>query len=686
MLFPHLLCYVSCCNKRREDRRKSVRFGHGRAAVFGYETEMATVFASGPWVVVLLTENNLMHRNISGSLVLHSLICLTAAYAMPRTAESDIPEDASREIVVTATRLKTPVDRIGSSITVITERDLQRSRSRNVLDALRQVPGVTVNRSGGPGQTATVFLRGAKPGFTQVMVDGVKANDPAGIGTMYDFGNFNTDNIERIEILRGPQSTLYGGDAMAGVINIITKRGEKEPESFVDIQGGSYDTRKFSAGSAGRINRFDYSFSASHFDTAGFSALRKEDGFGERDAYRNNTFSSRLGFQLADEAAVAVIARYMDSEIDYNALNAFFEQTEEGKIEKEELFLRSELNFSALNGIWEQKIGFGHASLRRDYLEAPGLPDDFFKGNVLQADWQHNFDWHELQTLTLGIDWERNTAETSGSAAEETDTIGVYIQDKIRLADSWFTTLGARVDDNDIFGSETTYRASTTYRIHESGTRIKAAYGTGFKAPSLYELYAADMFTTGNPDLNAQTSRGWDVGVEQEITGEHLSVGATYFETRFADLIEWTPDPADMTAPATYQNIGSATTKGVEAFVSSRFNRHVAARMDYTYLEARGDDGFELRRPENQFAAELQITPTEKTSINIRGRYVDNRMDFGNVKLDSYTLVHLAASRELSPNLTLYGRIDNLFDEDYVEVAGYATPGISGYAGIRASF
>ncbi len=630
-----------------------------------------------------------MKRNVSRMLGPCALACLTGISALPQLSAQETEPSTARQIVVTATRMETPIDQVGSSITVLTADDLKQTQSQNMLDALRQVPGVIVSRSGGQGQTATIFLRGAPPGFTQVMVDGNKVNDPTGIGTMYDFGNFQIDNIERIEILRGPQSTLYGSDAMAGVINIITKRGEGPPESFVDIQGGSHETRQISVGSAGRLDRFDYSATFSHHDTAGIPALSKENGFRERDAYRNNTFSSRLGYRLTDAASISVAARYMDSSTDYDAYNAFFMQTEEGKIDKQELFLHAELQTEALNGLWEQIAGISHARLRRDYLEAPGLPDEFFKGDVFQADWQHNLYWSELQTFTFGVDWERNTAETRNQPTKETDTFGFYLQDKLTLTEAWFATLGVRLDDNDAFGSKATYRAATAYHLRDGGTRLKAAYGTGYKAPSLYELYAADMFTVGNPDLDAQTSRGWDLGIEQDLIANRLAVGATYYEIKFEDLINWVPDFDNMLAPGSYANISSATTKGLETFVAFRFNRLIAARIDYTYLEARDhSDGnaFELRRPEHQLAAGLQITPTDKLALNIRGQYVDNRLDFGDIKLDSYTLFHVAASYQLARNLTLYGRIENLFDEDYVEVAGYSTPGISGYAGIRAEF
>ncbi len=625
-----------------------------------------------------------MKSRIPHAIVAGLSICLTASSVMSQHDDAGQAEHDVHQITVTATRLEMPSDRVGSSITTITADDLERTRVRDVQDALRMAPGVAVARSGGPGQTSSVFVRGAPGGFTQVLVDGVKVNDPSGIGTAFDFGNFNVDNIERIEVLRGPQSTLYGSDAMAGVINIITRKGEGEPSSFVDVEAGSYETWKVTAGSSGDIDRFDYSVTLSHFDTGGIPAT---DQFDERDGYRNNTLSSRVGYQFTDEVSLSLITRYSDSDISFDAFDAFGMPTDEGRIEKEELFLRAETDLTLMDGFWSQKLGVGHARHRRDFLEQPGQPDDFFEGDVTTADWQHNLYWSEMHTFTLGADWERNKIETRTIDSEDMHTLGFFAQDHISVADRWFTTLGARLDDNNRFGSETTYRAASAYHLLETGTKFKASYGTGFKAPSLFEMFADDAFAAGNPDLDPQTSRGWDAGIEQAVIGEHLSVGATYFDIKYDDLIAWVPGP-DMMSPGTFRNINSARSKGVETFIASRPAEFISARLDYTYLDNSDDaDGsFEFRRPSDLFAARVDIMPMDRLSVTLHGQYVGSRTDFGDERLDAYTLVHLAASYEVSRALTVYGRVENLFDEDYVEVAGFRTPGIAGYAGVRATF
>ena len=594
-------------------------------------------------------------------------------------------DETDRQVVVTASRLEMALDEVGSSVTVITAADLERTQTRTVLDALRQVPGVTATRYGGPGQTGIVHLRGAPAGFTQVLIDGVKVNDPAGIGTLYDFGNLHVDNVERIEVLRGPQSTLYGSDAMAGVIHIITKQGEGAPSTYAEVEGGSYETWRAALGSSGRIDRFNYALSLSQLESGGIPAT---DLFGERDSYRNRTLSTRFGYDLTDEAAVSLIARFVESVIHYDSFDATYAPSPEGKIEKDELFLRAEAQLLLMEGRWEQVLGAGHTRLRRDFLESPGLPDERFDGDVTQADWQHNLYWSDWNTVTLGVDWEYNQAETRESPAESMSTLGLFVQDHIAVGDHWFTTLGARVDDNDSFGTEATYRASSSYRVADWGSRVKASYGTGFKAPSLFELYASSPFAVGNPNLDPQTSRGWDVGFEQEVVGELLSVGATYFEISFDDLIDWVPG-ADLMSPGTYRNVNEAKTKGVEAFAASRLNEWVAVRVDYTYLdnEDKADSGaFDLRRPSNQFVARVDLTPVDALSISLLGQYVGRRTDFGDVELDAYTLVHMAASYRLTDTWTVFGRVENLLDEDYVEVNGYNTPGLAGYGGVRAVF
>lgn len=598
----------------------------------------------------------------------------------------DAFSEEPQQVVVSATRVPTSIDRVGSSISVITSEDLENAQIQDVSEALSLVPGVSIARNGGPGQVTTLFLRGAQPGFTRVMIDGVELNDPSGIGTAYDFAHLNVSGIERIEILRGPQSTLYGGDAMAGVINIITRKGEGAPSSYVHAEGGSYGTWRLGAGTQGRTNAFDYAFDLSQHQTDGFSNFDEQDGFSERDGYRNTTLSGRVGMELTELMSLDTVARYTRAESDYDTFDGSYVPTEQGRTENEEAFVRVEGRALLLDGAWDQTLGASRTMHRRDFVDTPGVEDSSFDSDILAVNWQNNL-LSDINTFTFGIDWQEDESETSGSASERYDVTGYYLQDTLSPLEHWDTTLGVRIDDHSEFGSETTYRLTTAYLLEELNTKLKGSWGTGFKAPSLFELFADSPFVTGNPNLKPQTSEGWDAGFEQSLFEDQIRFGVTYFDISYEDLIAYRFD--SMEAPGTYVNQNEADSSGVEAFIEARPHERINLRLDYTYLDNEdrsGDNVFELRRPKNQVSGTVSYRATDDLSLTLYGVYVGSRLDYGDIELDEYTLLHLAARYDLSDAWECYVRVENLLDEDYQQVASYGTAGIAAYAGVKGTF
>ncbi|MDA1043801.1 MAG: TonB-dependent receptor [Verrucomicrobia bacterium] len=591
----------------------------------------------------------------------------------------------AQRIIVTATRVETPIEKVGSSISVVTAEDLKRTRIQDVKDALQWVPGVSVSQNGGPGQNSGVFLRGAPSGFTRVMMDGVEMNDPGGIGTSFDFAHLNVTAIERIEVLRGPQSTLYGSDAMAGVINVVTKKGTGAPSAYASAEGGSFNTIRLGAGAQGQTNGIDYTLDVAYHETDGISAFEKRDGFSERDGYENLTLSSRVGAQVTDLVSLDALVRFVNGESDYDSYDASFSPSEEGRTESEQLFARLAAKMVLLDGVWEQTLGASKTVYDRGFLDSPGVDDSFFDSEILGFDWKNNV-FLESQTITVGVDWQQDEA-TSDGIRDDYDVTGYYLQDAVDLQDNWLVTLGGRVDDHSAFGSEATYRSTTVYDVPTTGTKLKGSWGTGYKAPSLFQLFASSPFVQGNPDLGPQASEGWDAGVEQDIVEDVLRVGVTYFDIDYDDLVTFVFD--DPGEPGTYRNSHSAESRGVEAFVATRPFEKVDLRVDYTYLDnedkSPGND-FELRRPKDQVSATLGVQATEAMELTLYGVYVGSRKDIFDVTLEEYFLFNLAASYEVSEALELYVRVENLLDEDYQQIDGFGTAGAAAYAGFRGAF
>ena len=621
-----------------------------------------------------------------------------------KAKEEKTKEEKTEEIVITATRIETASREVGSSITVITNQQIEERQNTTVLEVLRTVPAVDVVRSGGPGGQTSVFIRGAKSEHTLVLIDGIEMNDPITPGRSYDFANLTTDNIERIEIIRGPQSTLYGSDAIGGVINIITKRGKGKPRGFMSAEGGSFNTFTEKAGVSGGNQWANYSLGISRWDTDGISAANEKDGNHEKDGYENTSISTRLGVTPAENLDTDFILRYINAKADIDNSGGVGGDDPNNKADSEQLFLRTQARLSLFNDLWEQKLGFSLTDLDRDYRNDTDAdhPSDLdrssYDGKILKFDWQHNLYLHETNTLTLGVENEEEKGKSkyysesawgpySSNFKEKTArTTGYYLQDQVKLWDSWFTTLGVRLDDHSKFGSETTYRITSAYLVRQTGTKFKGTYGTGFKAPSLYQLYSPQY---GDQNLDPEESTGWDIGVEQSLFDKKLILGVTYFSNEFDELIEFE------SGTSKYINVAETETQGVEVFASVRPIDDLTLRASYTYTDTEDKETGKdlLRRAQNKFGLDVNYQFMDKGNVNLSLVYVGKRDDNDystwpatRVELDDYVLANLAASYDITRNIQVFGRVENFLDEDYEEVKGFGTPELSAFAGCKLSF
>ena len=604
-------------------------------------------------------------------------------------------------IVVTATKTEQSQAEVSSSVTVITLEELQSVRKGMVLDVLRYSTGLDVIQSGGVGAVANISIRGSGVEHTLVLMDGVEMNDPMSPGRSFNFAHLSVDNIEQIEVVRGPLSMLYGSDAMGGIINIITRKGVGKPKFFLSGDGGSYNTFRGAAGVSGGTDLINYSLSASRFNTKGFSMSHEKYGNLERDGYRNTSFSARFGLSLKRNIEIDFIGRYSNGKTDLDLKGGEGGDDPNYASDEKQLFLRIQANLRLIGGKWDQKLGFSYSHNDRNYQnnEDPFHPSDlensFYKGRMLKMDWQHNITLHKTNTLIAGIESRQEKGESEYAwesiwgmgkdvfPEKTTSMTGLYLQDVIKLKQSIFITLGVRFDNHSLFDSATTYRVSTAY-LFTTGTKVKATYGTGFRAPSLYQLYAPATAwgSIGNEDLSPEKSTGWDTGIEQYLFKDCLKMGVTYFHNDFKDMIEfdWLQG---------YVNTARAKTNGVEIFASVLPWTNLTIRGNYTYTKTEDKKTGEqlLRRPKHKGNLSLDYCFLEKGNAHVGIIYVGDRDGIFpyplRIKLDSYTLINLAVSYDITQNFQFFLRMDNLSDRIFEEIKGYGTARRSLYGGLR---
>lgn len=613
----------------------------------------------------------------------------------PATETMETVSTTSDEIVVTATRTATSAREVGSAITVVTAEEIKKRQYTRVEDVLRDVIGLHQARLGGPGQQTSTFIRGAKSEHTLVLIDGIEVADPSLIARSADLRHMTVTEIERIEVLRGPQSTLYGSDSIGGVINIITKKGKPgKLTATASVEGGSYDTVDGRLHFSGGNNLVQFSGGLSRFSTSGFSAADEEDeGNGEEDGYDNITLGGRLNFTPSDIFDAEMIIRHAEGDYDYDNGGGNNNDDVNRRGEDRETFFRTAAGLHLFDGRWSQTVGVSVTDRKRTTMDpdsAQGTwPNDTYWGEIVKFDWQSDFYIHETNTLTIGAETEKETYEQKNEDESPFDVRNdaIYAQDQIKLFDCWFTTLGIRHDDHETFGGETTWRATSAVLIKKTGTKLQGSYGTGFKAPSLYQLYAPPSWGSpvGNEDLKPETSEGWDLGFEQRLWQERIGFGATYFRNDYEDLIAYDFNTGY------FNRDGESYSRGWEIFAEVMPVKGLTLRLDYTHTKT-WDKDQELefaRRPEDRLTGSVNYTfLDDRANVNLSGRYIGDRWDDNNntEKMPDYTVYDLAGSYDLSDHWRIFGRVENLLDRDYQEVKGYGTAGRGVYVGIEATF
>ncbi len=599
-------------------------------------------------------------------------------------------------VVVTATLIPTPIDQVGSSISLITAQDIQDHQWRTVPDALQQVPGIDVVQSGGAGGQTSVFIRGANSNHTKVLIDGIEVNDPSS-NDAFDFGQALTGGLARVEVLRGPQSSLYGSDALGGVINLITREGKGPPRLDATIEGGSFDTFNQSASVSGSKRRLKYAFSVDHLhvgatpvtplDLLAPGEARIDDGFD------NLTLGAKLGFDVNSVFGLGLVARYVNSGLkftgeNYDLFPADFPDSDQTDQKERQVFTRGEARVNLFDGKFTNVFGLGYA----DYHTRIAAPDDggsttLDYGDRLKFDWRGAIALSKTETLVLGAEDRRDRIFESPIDARDAERAG-YAELQSHPFDHFSGAVSVRYDSDDRFGDKFTWRIAPAYTVAATGTLLKASYGTGFKSPTLTQLFVSfPPFFSANPNLRPEESEGYDAGFEQPLFGGRLRVGVTGFHNAIHNLI------TTNAAGDSYANIGRATTYGAESFAAFAPWRELSLRVDYTYLVARDDIARQelLRRPKNKIDFTVVWRATGKLTLSATGLYVgarvDGNRDFSIPRLTAgpYATFGVAGEYALTKSLTAFARIDNLADRRYEDPTGFQRPGIGAFGGVRVS-
>ena len=611
-----------------------------------------------------------------------SILCV--ATSVPAIAE--IPS-----IVVTPYYTPVALGQTGSAVSVITRDEIEQSSPTSVAQLLRTVPGATVTQSGGPGSVATVRLRGADDGHTLVLIDGVRVNDPTTIGGEFDFSTISPDNIERIEVLRGPQSSIYGSDAMGGVVNIITRKPQGKPQLSATVEGGSYGTQAERLSGGFAKGDFSLLMSGEHVATSGFSRVGNRD-HDEADGFDKWSGSVSGRYAPADGPRFEFGVTGTTGTAGYDGSPGWgVDPANQRNTAKNSLVTGyGRLSFDSPDGHIKQSLTAFTTIDKRRYDEPASSAIYTYGSHSAGAEYQASMGAGAFGQLLAGVRLEREQAsyvpqDTYGSTGfDETATrYALFAGDQISPIDHLFLTFSGRYDGQQGADGFLTGRFTAAYEIPASETKLRASLGTGAKRPTFYQK-ALNLQGGVAATLESEKSIGGDIGIDQTLFDGRLTISATAFLSRFSNLIAY---DSSIGVYGGYANIGRATMQGVElAATAVLIPSRLTLEGTYTYMDARdATTGLLLaRRPVHSGSARLTWTGRDGLEASLLATLVGDRFDGSGetTPLPAYGRLDLSTSYPLNPQTRLFGRIENLTDVRYQDPAGYNTAGLSAYVGL----
>ncbi len=601
-------------------------------------------------------------------------------------ASSDLEGDLPT-VTVTATREVTPLERSPSSTTVISGEEIAQRQYRFATEALRTVPGLTVTQTGTAGQLTSVFIRGNRSDQTAVLLNGIPINQS--LSGAFNFADLTTDDLERIEVVRGSQSAVYGGRASGGVINLITKRGTTPTEGSVGFEGGSYDSYRETGSGAGRLGAVDFAVGASRFDS---------DNARQNNAYRNTSFLGDAGVNAAPGLRLGLLAAYRYA--DAGSPNTIFDPRPYDNLRTESFQLAPHAEWAPADW-WRHSFYVSYDQERQ--INNPN--EDGFTGPTrgifrrTQLEYQNVLTPGHFLALTSGFYYAHTNVyqerpEILAGARlirDKTENVAGFAQLKAALGRDLDVYLNGRYDAFRDYGSKATYRVAANYRLALTGTILRASYGTGFTPPS-----SQDVIFGNNPDLRPDRERFYEVGMEQGTPDGRFRAGLNWFHETTTREIGFNPDFTEV-------NLGSARNQGIEAFAVWVPLEGVTLTANYTYLDSRNTGSLDanqpvgarlIRRPRNAYYVSASYTVPDRWTATVEVQGVNAReerrydADFQPVNFDveDYVTVRLSAEWHVWQHVTLTGRIENLLGEKYAEVYGYPALGRVFYGGVSVRF
>ncbi|RIJ31329.1 TonB-dependent receptor plug domain-containing protein [Henriciella algicola] len=600
--------------------------------------------------------------------------------AMPAFAQTEQTEESRLgPVIVEGSRLDQTATEIGSSVSIISEEDLEKLDLDFAIDAIATAPGVTINQNGSFGGSASVRIRGASSGQTLVLIDGVPVGDPSATDGSFNFAFLDTASIERIEVLKGPQSTLWGSDAIGGVVSITTKEPEPGFGGNAFAGYGSFNTLRGGASVEGANETGDFRLSASGISTDGISKADEDNGNTEDDGYESTTLSAKGGLNLPSNARLEATVLYTDAESEYDSYSGGAQgNVADGDevTQNETLAGNLSLQLPLFDDRLENLFLVGYSDITRENF-TNGAQSYFAEGDRSIFRYQGTFEINDMNTVSFGAEREETTAN-----GEDADTDSLFALYELKPVQSLTLTAGIRNDDDSRFGSETTARLAAAWNPTDQVT-VRSSWGQGFKAPSIFQSTYICTFcglTEPNANLKPETSEAFDIGIEWRSADGRAEAGITYFGQDTENLI-------DFSFTAGYDNIAKVESKGVELFGAYVLTDWLSVSGNYTVIDAEDGNGNELSRlPEQSGNVTLAFDPDGPFSGAVLVRYNGDEANTNGTTLDGWTRVDLTGRYALNESVELYGRVENLFDEDYQQILGYGTPGLSGSVGIRLRY
>jgi vitamin B12 transporter len=617
----------------------------------------------------------------------HQWVALTAAItSIPAQAQQQEEDPSPLEvIVVTSNHVPVPLRKIATSISVITAEDIEAHGNLSLVDVLRQLPSIGTSGSGGAGKSTSLRIRGEEGFRTLTIFDGIRLSDPSGPQVGPQLEHLLSSGIGRVEVLRGPQGLSYGADA-GGILNITSRQAEPGKQINLDAQTGAFGTQQYSVNAGGANDFGDVFVSLAEFETDGFNTQVADNVLNDDDGYENTTVHLRGGINITDTIHADLVHRKVDGESQFDG--CFLTGT--GTIHDcdgvfEMTATRGSLNYTGAN--FSHAISYATTETDRDNISA-GVSTFASYGELNR--WEYVGSATNLPgfDLVFGGDLEEAFLNDKGR-----DNTGLYLEILSDFSNNLFLTAGVRHDDNDDFGTNVSKRFSAAYLIDmadSSTLKFKTSYGSGFRAPSPYEIQYNTSSSASPPAsdviLQQETSEGYEAGIEY-LRGSDLRLEATYFDQDVEDAIEF-----DLVAFSGYlQNVGVSNSKGVELSGEYRLNDNWNLTANYTHNETEQPNGLpRRRRPEELTNLGVSYVGLNER-LNLNAFYRISRDSFDQsgstlIALDDFEVLDLSGSFSITDNVQVYGRVENVTDEDYQEIIGYNTAERAAYIGIKLNF